>query len=36
MGTENSSAETRQRAKDLAKDIGRYGNTFMVKYTHNT
>lgn len=24
MGTENSSAETRQRAKDLAEDIGRY------------
>lgn len=24
MGTENSSAETRKRAKDLARDIGAY------------
>jgi len=31
MGTENSSVETRKRAKDLANAIGRQGSTCFVK-----
>lgn len=30
MGTENSSAETRNRAKDLAAAIGRYGISYRL------
>lgn len=30
MGSANSSAETRQRAKDLAEQIGRYSQNFLI------